>query len=199
MSACNVTDSSFRPYGAHNFPAPADHADVRLIKDEDGVTLVELLVTTLLLTLVLGATLTVLDALSRAAPAEQEWSHTLANTQAAAYRMTRELRQATSVSLITPYVASADIAASGATKHVLYECDLNSSCTRKSSTTSPPARGTGGGLLIGAVQNVAQSVPVFTQSGKYFQVTLKVRSAGALNTPHTHVMTYSDGFLARNL
>jgi prepilin-type N-terminal cleavage/methylation domain-containing protein len=172
---------------------------VRLIEDQEGFTLVELLVTMLLLTIVLGATLNVLDSLTSAAPAEQEWSHTMADTQTAAYRMTRELRQATTLSLITPYVVSADIAASGTTSHVLYECDLNSSCTRKASTASAPTRGAGGEKLIGAVQNLALSSPVFTQAGKYFQVTLKVRSASTLTTAHAHVMTYSDGFLARNL
>jgi prepilin-type N-terminal cleavage/methylation domain-containing protein len=173
------------------------------LREQDGLTLVELLVAMLLLTIVIGCTLTALDSLSRAAPAVEESSHTVANARTTLYRITRELRQAASVTLVTGNVASADVAVAGVVKHVLYECDLNNRCTRKS-TAAPaaaPTRGpTGGELLIANVQNVALGVPVFTTpSAKYFQVQLKVRTAGSLNTQHNHVLTYTDGFFARNM
>jgi prepilin-type N-terminal cleavage/methylation domain-containing protein len=166
-----------------------------------GFTLVEQLVTMLILAIVIGATLTVLDTLMRAAPADQEWSQTVATTQAGMYQMTRELRQGTNVTLVTGYVASADVVLGGKTLHVLYQCDLSSSCTRKS-TVAPaaaPARGAGGSTVIGYAQNFSLGTPVFTSpSSKYFKVVVIVRSAGPLVTKHTHNVTLTDGFYARN-
>jgi hypothetical protein len=162
----------------------------------------EQLITMVIFVVVLGVTLTALETLMRVQPADQEWSHTVANTQAGLFRMTRELRQGLNVTLVTGYVMSADVIISGATEHVLYQCDLNSSCTRKS-TTAPaaaPARGASGAVtLISNVQNVSLGTPVFTSpSSRDYQVALLVRSAGALTTAHTHNVSLTDGFFARN-
>jgi prepilin-type N-terminal cleavage/methylation domain-containing protein len=178
------------------------------LRSQAGFTLMEQLVAMVILALVLGATLTALETLMRAAPADQEWGHTVAQTQSGMYRMTRELSQGTSVTLVTGYVISADVAISGKTVHVLYQCDLSSSCTRKS-TTAPaaaPARGAGGAPVIGLdatgsgfLKNLALSKPVFAESAsKYFKVEVIVNSAGPLTTKHTHNVTLVDGFFARN-
>jgi prepilin-type N-terminal cleavage/methylation domain-containing protein len=171
------------------------------LRAQQGFTLIEQLVSILILVVVVGATLTALESMLRAAPADQEWSHIVANTQAGLYRMTRELRQGTSVTLVTPYVISADVVLKGETQHVLYQCDLSSSCTRKS-TTAPaaaPSRGAGGTTVIASLQNFSLGTSVFTSpSTKYFQVSVIVRSAGALVTKHTHNVTLTDGFFARN-
>src|ERR1700682_3260471 len=74
-----------------------------------GCSLVEQLVTMVLLSVVVGLTLTALETLVRAAPANQEWAHTVADAQAGVYQITRELRQGVNVTLVTPYVASADV------------------------------------------------------------------------------------------
>jgi prepilin-type N-terminal cleavage/methylation domain-containing protein len=171
------------------------------LQGQGGFTLLEQLVAMLILSTMIGATLTVLDTMLRAAPAGQEWTHTVANTQAGIYRMTRELRQGLIVTLVTPYVVSADVVVSGKTQHVLYQCDLSSSCTRKTTTapTAAPSRGAGGALVIGNLQSYSLGTPVFTSpSSKYFQVTVIVRSAGELTTKHTHNVTLVDGFFARN-
>jgi prepilin-type N-terminal cleavage/methylation domain-containing protein len=171
------------------------------LQAQDGFTLVEQLITVALLSIVVGATLTVLDSMLRSAPGNAEWSHTVADTQAGLSRMTRELRQATNVTLVTPYVASADVLIGGSTRHVLYQCDLSSSCTRESTTApaAPPSRGAGGALLIGNLQNYTLGTPVFVSpASRYYQVQVIVRSAGALKTAHTHNVRLTDGFLARN-
>jgi prepilin-type N-terminal cleavage/methylation domain-containing protein len=171
------------------------------LRGQAGFTLIEQLVAIVILSVVVGATLTALETMLKAAPANQEWSHIVANTQSAMYRMTRDLRQGTNVTLVTPYVISADVVLKGETQHVLYQCDLSSSCTRKS-TTAPaaaPARGAGGYTTIASLQNFSLGTPVFTSpSSKYFQVVVIVRSAGALTTTHTHNVTLTDGFFARN-
>jgi prepilin-type N-terminal cleavage/methylation domain-containing protein len=169
---------------------------------QGGFTLVEQLVVLVILTIVVGATLTALNSLMKAAPADQEWSHIVADAQSGMYRMTRELRQGFNVTLVTGYVASADVVVNGSTKHVLFQCDLSSTCTRKF-TTAPaaaPARGAGGATLIKYAQNFAQSTPVFTATAtKYYEVKLVVRSGGAQSkSTHTHNVTLVDGFLTRN-
>jgi prepilin-type N-terminal cleavage/methylation domain-containing protein len=180
----------------------------RSLRVQDGFTLIEQLVAMVILAIVIGATLTALETLMRAAPADQEWGHTVSETQSGLYRMTRELRQGTSMTLVTGYVMSADVAVSGKTVHVLYQCDLSSSCTRKS-TIAPaaaPARGAGGAPVIGLgatgggyLKNLALTKPVFTESAsKYFKVEVIVNSAGPLTTKHTHNVTLVDGFFARN-
>jgi prepilin-type N-terminal cleavage/methylation domain-containing protein len=166
-----------------------------------GFSLVEQLVTMVLLSVVVGLTLTALETLVRAAPANQEWAHTVADTQAGLYQITRELRQGSNVTLVTPYVASADVVTKSGTLHVLYQCDLNSSCTRKSTTapTAAPTRGAGGAVFVKSLQSFTLGTPVFTSpSAKYFQVAVIVRSAGTLSTVNTHNVTLTDGFFARN-
>jgi prepilin-type N-terminal cleavage/methylation domain-containing protein len=171
------------------------------IREQAGFTLIEQLVAIVILAIVVGATLTALETMLKAAPADQEWSHIVANTQKGIYQMTRELRQGVGVTLVTPYVMSADVVVKGETQHVLYQCDLSSSCTRKF-TTAPaaaPSRGAGGTTVIGSLQNFSLGTPVFTSpSSKYFQVAVIVRSAGELVTKHTHNVTLTDGFFARN-
>ena len=171
------------------------------LRAQAGFSLVEQLVTMVLLSVVVGLTLTALETLVKAAPANQEWAHTVADAQAGVYQITRELRQGVNVTLVTPYVASGDVVTKAGTLHVLYECDLSSSCKRKV-TTAPaaaPTRGAGGAPIIKSLQSYTLATPVFTTpSSKYFQVAVIVRSAGTLTTANTHNVTLTDGFFTRN-
>jgi Tfp pilus assembly protein PilW len=179
---------------------PATHTP-SLIRGQAGFSLVEQLIALVLLTTVMGATLTALESMLRSTPANEEWNHTVADTQAGLFRMTRELRQGFNVTLVTEYVASADVVVNGATRHVLYQCDLSSACTRKFTTapTAAPARGAGGETLMGNVQSYTEKKPVYTSpASKYFQIAVIVRSAGSVKTAHTHNITLTDGFFARN-
>ena len=184
---------------------------LRRARDHAGFTLIEQLVAILILGLVVGATLTAFETMLKAAPADQEWGHTVANTQAGIYKMTRELRQAVSLTLVTAYVVSADVVEGGKTVHVLYQCDLESRCSRKATTapTAAPARGCPGATqpikekecppVVRSVQSFSLSKPIFTlPATKYVKVEMVVRSAGELTTKHTHNVTLTDGFYARN-
>ncbi len=159
---------------------------------------------TSLLAIVLSAALTLLERTWALEPADQEWNHAVRESQVGLYRMTRELRQGTNISMSSAYVISADVkeGSPAATQHVLYQCDQSSTCTRKS-TTAPaaaPTTGAGGVPVINNVKNQALSLPVFTQpSTNYFQVAIKVPSQGKLKTTGSfHTITFSDGFFARN-
>ena len=179
----------------------------RRAREQAGFTLIEQLVAMVILAIVVGATLTALETMLKAAPADQEWGHQVAETQTGLYRMTRELRQGTNVTLVTAYVMSADVVEGGKTLHVLYQCDVSSSCTRKSTTapSAAPARGcnaekTDCPIVIPYLQSFTLGTPIFTSpSSKYFKVAVIVRSAGkVLSNKHTHNVTLIDGFYARN-
>jgi prepilin-type N-terminal cleavage/methylation domain-containing protein len=172
------------------------------LRSHAGFTLIEQVISLGVFAIVMGITLTALEGMLKAAPADQEWAQTVSDTQAGIYRMTRELRQGLNVTLVTGYVVSADVAISGATNHVLYQCDLSSSCTRKATVapTAAPARGAGGATVIRNLQNYSVGTPVFehTPPSRFWKVTVIVRSAGALTTQHTHNVSLTDGFFARN-
>jgi hypothetical protein len=155
---------------------------------------------------VLGATVSMLTTAWKVVPGDIEWNHTIEDSQTSLYRMTRELRQGTNLTIISGYRFSADVVLAGQTQHVLWQCDIASTCTRKS-TVAPaaaPAQGAGGTTMIGNVQNASLSpaVPMFTQpTTNYFQVVLKVKSTGsvaAATSKRSHTITFTDGFYGRN-
>jgi prepilin-type N-terminal cleavage/methylation domain-containing protein len=171
------------------------------LRAQAGFTLIEQVIAMGVFAIVMAITLGALESMLRAAPAAQEWAHTVSDTQAGIYRMTRELRQGLNVTLVTGYVVSADVVVGGATQHVLYQCDLSSSCTRKSTTapTAAPSRGAGGATVISNLQNYSLGTAVFTSpASRYYKVAVIIRSAGALTTQHTHNVSLTDGFFARN-
>lgn len=66
----------------------------RVLRQEKGVALTEVLVAGLLLVVMLSAVLNLLDSAVRQAPRDQERAHVVRDAQVGLYRMTRELRQA---------------------------------------------------------------------------------------------------------
>jgi type II secretory pathway pseudopilin PulG len=171
----------------------------RVREGQAGWTLVELLIGTSILSVVMGAVLALLSTTWANQPADQEWNHQVEDTRTGVYRMTRDLRQGTSISLLSAYRMSADVRLNGVTTHVLYQCDLGSVCTRKSSTGAPPSPGAGGDVIASHVRNVTNGVPVFTQPAPgYFKVTVQASATGTYTTNASHTLTYTDGFFARN-
>jgi Tfp pilus assembly protein PilW len=172
---------------------------------EAGSSLVELLMVLLMLTVVVGASLSLLEKTWQQTPRDLEWNATMQDTRTAMYRMTRELRQATNLTLISGYSVSGDVVLSGQTQHVLWQCDIGTTCTRSATVApaAPPGQGAGGAPMISNVQNktLSPQVPVFSQpSTTYFQVVMKVRAAGAMAAGSTsHTVTFTDGFDGRNL
>jgi prepilin-type N-terminal cleavage/methylation domain-containing protein len=192
----------------------------RLRNQEGGFTLTELLVTILLLGLVMGAVIAMLTTAYKIVPGDIEWTHRIAATQNAMGKMTRDLRQATAITIkdsagtavIAPANSgpqiAADVVLGGSIRHILYECTTQ--CTRWM-TTAPTAAPTtssvaGNGVVKSVVitdlQNNAQSVNAFAQptaTAKYFTIDLRVKSTGSVKgTQKTHTVTFTDGFFGRN-
>ena len=152
-----------------------------------------------ILSVVMGAVLSLLATTWAKQPADQEWNHQVEDTRTGVYRMTRDLRQGTSITVLSAYRMSADVRLNGVTQHLLYQCDLSGVCTRKASSGAPPSPGPGGAVMTRHVVNVANGVPVFTQpSPGYFKVTVQASATGAYKTNASHTLTYTDGFYARN-
>jgi prepilin-type N-terminal cleavage/methylation domain-containing protein len=186
----------------------------RLRSDEGGFSLIELLVTILILGLVLGATLSMLSTTNALVPADIQAGHTLEDAQTGINRMTRELRQGSNLQIYnggTAATAGDRIFADFGTKRVLYQCDLAQSaalnlCRRiEGTTTTSPSPGGTGPTLVPAIQNAGSTV--FNQPGgagtKYFQLFIKVKSNSdvKINSSSSvggHQVTFRDGFYARN-
>jgi prepilin-type N-terminal cleavage/methylation domain-containing protein len=171
----------------------------RIRDPQSGFTLVEMLIAAAIMSVVMGAVLALLSATWSNQPADQEWNHQVEDTRTGVYRMTRELRQGTAISLISGYRISADVRLNGVVQHVLYQCDVAGTCTRKASAAGVPATGPGGEVVARNVLNAANGVPVFTQpSTGFFKVLVQVAATGSYQTPASHTLTYTDGVYARN-
>jgi prepilin-type N-terminal cleavage/methylation domain-containing protein len=196
--------------------------------EERGWTLVELLITVLILGVVMAAVLTLFNATVGQAARDQEWAHTVSATQAGLNRMTRELRQAQTgtITISNGSAASAGntIVAqvrlgngAGTATWVRYDCTATSSfssslskCTRQTSTAATVSSWTGI-TAVPAIDPVritstscttATSPPcIFAGTGPNYSVTIRVPSSGTRKAfaGHGHDFTFSDGIYGRNL
>ena len=197
-------------------------------RDESGFTLVELLVTIVILAFVLTATLAVFEAVFRSSHADNERNTSLVEQTASLHRMIGELRQAYRV--VGPVSASTsnymDVLirltrpGSGTLdRRVLYQCDHTDpatglrQCVRyefAANDPSPPGSAPFGAtttLAFARVTNGTSVDPVFTNlsspSGTtggptYGQVTIKTPGSGESTTGYQHLFVLSDAFYMRN-
>jgi prepilin-type N-terminal cleavage/methylation domain-containing protein len=123
----------------------ADNGGVRTLIDraraERGFTLVELLVASMVLVIVLMATLTALDGSKRLAAQEVERGHAITDARAGLDRMVRELRHATAVTTPTANSFTVTVARRGVTTtNITFECNtaLNPNrCARRVNGSAP--------------------------------------------------------------
>jgi prepilin-type N-terminal cleavage/methylation domain-containing protein len=195
----------------------ASRLTARLHAREDGFTLVELLVTILILGLVMGATVSMLSTTYAIVPGDIEASHSIEDAQVGINRMTRELRQATTIAVYDASAAvagsnpsgdqiRADFGTAATAKVVIFQCNITSgalkACTRKEGTVgSAPTFGAGGSKLVDSISNGATKV--FSQPAgtpvKFYRVFIKIKSIGNVKSPRSgHSTTIDDGFYARN-
>lgn len=179
---------------------------------EDGWTLIELLVSSSLLIVILTAVLAVLDDTQNLATQDRERAHTIDETAAAVYRMTRELRQSNTLNATGPYSFDAYVNLGGQNRRVVYDCSGTSSlnpswgrCLRKLIASGGSTLSTTS--IISAFKNTAGSgiPPIFSYSQNgagqttYVSVHVEVPAAGNLRMGYKHRVTYDDGSYLRNL
>jgi len=94
----------------------------RLRREERGITLIELLVTAVILNVVLFAILGLLDMSARAVPKDLARAAAIQESQAGLYRMTRELRQAHKIVSKSTHALTVNVLVGGAPTQVTYDC-----------------------------------------------------------------------------
>jgi prepilin-type N-terminal cleavage/methylation domain-containing protein len=175
---------------------------------ESGHTLVELLVVVALLSVVLAAVLSLGEATQRIAPKEQERALVIREGQIGLHSMTKDLRRAHVVNSRGPFHMDVNVVLGGANTRIRYECDRphprESTYRRCLRYVNGAATGQ---LVIDRVLNAADSPPdpVFTYttdaSGKVTHVEARIElpARGDLKRGYEHRITFTDGFLPRNL
>jgi len=199
----------------------------RSLADERGLTLVELLVTILLLGMVLTAVLAVLDTSARVAPRDAERANAIGEAQAGLDRMVRELRQAYRIVGWTPSSVQfrvnvlRDSAGTATPEYanltVEYACGGDPGrCLRREAPAGQPLPATGtvaiDRVLNGGSQSPARSVFDFDQTPDrsegaatgalptYVTVRIEVPASGERGAGgHQHTVVLDDGFHVRNV
>jgi type IV pilus assembly protein PilW len=153
---------------------------------ESGFSLIEVVITVTLLAIVLGALLTVFESVQRSAAFVQNRSETLDTMRVVVDQMTKEIRQATSVSSsstdamldMTTYVL-------GVSKHIVYQA-----------AGSELTRTVDGGTAV-VVQTRLTSTSLFTYTDSVFNVELVglTLSVNPLNRPDTTLVLTSEARL----
>jgi prepilin-type N-terminal cleavage/methylation domain-containing protein len=194
----------------------------RRLAAENGMTLVELLVVTALLTLVLGATLTPFEIAQRETPKDVEYAKAISDASTGLQQMIREIRQAYRINSASANAIDFNAVINSSDLEIAYQCDEpfpnNGNphyaeyrrCLRVSATTGSalPAI-SGGAVAIDRLLNGTATNPVFTfkdSNGEvdlthptYVQAAISVPSRGALYSGLTHKIELSNGTAIPNL
>jgi prepilin-type N-terminal cleavage/methylation domain-containing protein len=154
-------------------------------RDEGGFTLVEMLVTLVIFLVIIGSTLTLLVAATRAQKRDQSYAQEIASTQASLSRLVHDLREAISFQLVSPNAIQFQMMSGSTTYNVKYDCTAADTLgsayrrcarTQAAAPTAPPAAGSSPQNLD--IQHVANgTISTFcdttgsAQSGSVFFVT----------------------------
>lgn len=170
----------------------------RLSRDERGISLIEVMMTAAILSVILGAILSLSSTTVRLAPKDDERAHQMNDARAGLYRMTSELREAREP---LPSTGDSVRARTETGADVTWTCGVpHPSISGRFRCT----RGTTGGTAVPVIDhmtNGGSSSPVFSRSpdGRYVAATVRVAAAGDRNDGHRHTITFEDAFFMRNV
>lgn len=191
----------------------------RLVDDQSGMTLIELLVAAALLTIVLGATLAPMNTSATIEKRDVAWAEAIRDGQIGLQRMVREVRQAYSVQGASPNSLDFKVYLGDQDLHIVYQCDM----PYPSSPSNPYASSyhrcvriqaignaalpslASGEVVIDRLLNGTNADPVFTYtpntiSPKFIAAKIKLPARGTLTSPGlSHAMTFEQGLYLRNL
>jgi prepilin-type N-terminal cleavage/methylation domain-containing protein len=191
--------------------------------DEAGFSLIELMVTVVMLVVVLGAASTVLIGVNRQSPNDVERAKVIGQAEAGISRMSRELRSgwaATGSSLPTTSTNVMDLIVPDATHgtiRVKYDCTVSStaysgyhSCVRYWGTDTSTSPAGNASTIIDDVSNDETSTdtgytPVFTPNSStsptYYSVEIQAPAKGSRAnsiSTYTYQVTLTGGIYLRN-
>lgn len=176
----------------------------RVRREERGITLIEVLITAVILNVVLFAILGLLDVSARAVPKDMERAAAIQESQAGLYRMTRELRQAHEIVGGGTHAITVNVFVAGAPTQVTYDCAAPHPtvsnyrrCTRRVGTAAPV-------LVIDRVVNGSR--PVFEYdsltpvTARYVGASVIVPGRGDRRQAgdYEHEIVLADGLFMRN-
>ena len=187
----------------------------RLRAEQSGFTLIEVMMAVALLSVVLGAVLSLSHTGSRVAERDLVRANAIEEIQTGIARMDRELR--TAVQVVSPtgatptnsvdFVARVTQPGGGrALRRVRYACDAPSptipglqACYRYEGATSGTPAGTGQ-LIVDQLTNGTVANPVFTANAApatYFSIHLERSAKGTLPDGHDYSITHDHGVYLR--
>ena len=188
----------------------------RLRAEESGFSLIEVLMAVALLSVVLGATLSLSHTGSRVAERDLVRANAIEEVQTGIARMDRELRTATEVispTSATPtnsvdFVARVKAGTTRTLQRVRYSCDVPSptipglqACYRYQGPVGSSPGG-GGTLVIDQLVNGTTALPVFTANESpptYFGIHLRRSAKGTLRDGYDYAITQDHGVYLRSV
>lgn len=181
------------------------------VADQRAFTLIETLFTAVMLTIVIGAILSLSDAAQKVVPREEALAFTVRDAKVALDAMTRQLRQAqavTSASATSMDVSVPVRGAPGTVRRILFDCNEPHPTTAGlKQCISRTYAGAVIGPKVTLIPRVTSATFTYTPATatppanppKFAQLTLKVPASGERNDGYSHSVFLDDGFYMRNL
>ena len=185
----------------------------RRLRDDDGVSLTEVLVVSVVMVAVVLGVLDTLDSAARTVPRDVERTHAIAEARVGVARMVRELRGAETIRGTTPNSVDFETSTDGVLRRVRFACEVPDDvlagfrrCTRVQAVAGAelPAP-TAGETLVARVRNGTAEDPVFSGTPdavapRYLRVRVLVPSTGERTARDRagHDVVLEDGAYLRN-
>jgi type II secretory pathway pseudopilin PulG len=184
----------------------------RRIREERGLSLVEMLLTMSLFVIVIAAAMSVMDTAERVGPRDTERANVIREQQVSLDRMVNELRQAYQILHTSPRSMEVLVRmrrnGGHQNLHVGYYCNEEApgTCIRKEATIGQPLPATGK-VVISRVLNWSSATPPVFEfpddvtggiTPEYVNVRVQVPAKGTRPDGFRHTVTLEDGYNARN-
>ncbi len=179
--------------------------------DQRAFTLIETMLTAVMLTIILGAIISLSDAAQKVVPREEALAFTVRDAQVALDAMTRQLRQAQAVTAAT--ATSMDVSvpvrgAPGTVRRILFDCNEPHPTTAGlKMCITRTYTGAVAGPKVTVIPRVTSATFTYTPAGAtppsnpptFAQLTLKIPASGERKDGYAHTVFLDDGFYMRNL
>lgn len=188
----------------------------KIVSEQAGVSLVELLVAQTVFLLVMGAALSMLDTQTKVAPRDRERAFAMRELQVGLDKMVRELRHTETVLVASANQMEVELTRNGVLRRVGYKCDQALAADDPSNPYDQTYRrcvrveGPAGAALPAydtgrtVIDRVLTGTDIFTYNAAapaqstYIKTTLTVPSRGERKESNSHNIVLKDGFFMPN-
>ena len=174
----------------------AKNALARARRDERGISLIEVMMSASILAVVLGAIFSLSETTAKLAPNDDERALVVDEARTALVRMTRDTREASTVSVADGgYTLAVQVGGVSVT----YTCNVAHPSIAGRTRCTRSQGGATAVVFADHLLNSASGSPVFTLDGNYVRVNLRVATKGVRKDGHKHTVTFDDAAYARNV